>query len=170
MLNVLKKATAVLFIFILPLSLNACRYESRIDFSELIRRINKESGTYTLELQNAFLSEEEWFLFGDTLSESDILITGRADEDKALTSVSVSVINSEKEEQKEIFLSFCKSAVKAFTEGFDAEKIIEASKIKNTELYFSEGAYFSESGRFHTSFFTAEQGCTFIIEIKMPEP
>lgn len=164
MLNLTKKAVSLLLIFISVLSSGACTYETRIDFSELIRRMNSASAVYEAEIKEAFFSEGEWFLFVDTLSESDILITAKEDEDKILTEVSVSVINCGKDGQKEIFSDFCKRAVKAFTVNHETDKIIEDSGINNTEGFFKEDAYFSENGRFSTSLFTAEHGCSFIIE------
>ena len=105
----------------------------------------------------------------DTLSDSDILITGKEDEDKILTSVTLSVINNDNEAQREIFSDFCKRAVKAFTENHDTDRIIEDSGINNTASFFTDGAYFSENGRFATSLFTAKLGCSFSIEIITPQ-
>ncbi len=169
MLNLTKKAVSLLLIFILITMTAACTYETRIDFSELIRRMNSANDTYEAELREAFFSEEEWFLFVDTLSDSDILITGKEDEDKILTSVTLSIINNGNESQREIFSDFCQRAVKAFTENHDSDKIIADSGITNTDSFFTDGAYFSENGRFATSLFTAEPGCTFTIEIIIPE-
>lgn len=165
MLNVTKKTSVLLLIFFLITALSSCTYETRIDFSELIRRMNKETDTYEVSLSEAFFSEGEWFLFADTLSESDILITGKEDEDKILTSVTVSILNNGDEGQREIFSDFCKRAVKAFTANHDSDKIIEESGICNTGLFFSDGAYFAENGRFSASLFSAETGCSFSVEI-----
>ncbi len=169
MLNLTKKAVALLLIFILITATGACTYETRIDFSELIRRMNSDDAVYEAEIKEAFFSEGEWFLFVDTISESDILITGKEDEDKILTAVTVSVINCDNDGQKEIFSDFCERAVRAFTENHDTDKIIGDSGINNTDCFFTEGAYFSENGRFATSLFTAQHGCTFSIEIITPE-
>lgn len=165
MLNLTKKAVSLLLIFIFVLSAGACTYETRIDYSELIRRINSDDAVYEAEIKESFFSEGEWFLFVDTLSESDILITAKEDEDKILTEVTVSVINCGNDGQKEIFSDFCKRAVRAFTANHETDKIIEDSGINNTESFFTENAFFSENGRFETSLFTAEHGCTFVIEI-----
>ncbi len=169
MLNLTKKAVSLLLIFILITATGACTYETRIDFSELIRRMNSDDAVYEAEIEEAFFSEGEWFLFADTLSDSDILITGKEDDDRILTSVTVSVINCGNESQREIFSDFCQRAVKAFTENHNTDRIIEDSGINNTASFFTDGAYFSENGRFATSLFTAELGCTFIIEIITPE-
>lgn len=168
MLNVTKKAVSLLLIFILVTASGACTYETRIDFSELIRRMNAGETAYKAEIREAFFSEGEWFLFVTTLSESDILITGKEDENKCLTEVTVSVINCKKDGQREIFSDFCERAVRAFTENHDTEKITEDSEIRSTDLFFSDGAYFSENGRFATSLFSAAAGCTFRIEIIAP--
>ena len=166
MLNMTKKAVSVLLIFILSATLSSCRYETRVDFSELIRRMNNVNDTYEGDVRSSFYYNGEWFLFTDTASEKDILITGKEDSDKKLLSVSVSAVNNKNEEQKEIFSDFCKAAVRAFTENYDSEKIIEDSGICNTEALFTEGAYFSENERFTTSLYTTETGCSFIISIK----
>ena len=169
MLNLTKKAASLLLIFFLILSVGACTYETRIDFSELIRRMNSASSEYKADIREAFFSEGEWFLFVSALSQSDILITGSEDENKILTDVTVSVINNGDDGQKEIFSDFCKRAVRAFTENHDSDKIIADSEISNTDCFFTDGAYFSENGRFATSLFTAKQGCCFKIEIIIPE-
>ncbi len=169
MLNLTKKAVSLLLIFILITLTAACTYETRIDFSELIRRMNSDDALYKSELGDAFFSEGEWFLFVDTISESDILITGKEDADKILTEVTVSIINSGDGGQREIFSDFCKRAVRAFTENYDSDKIINESEITNTDIFFTDGAYFSENGRFKTSLFSAQHGCTFKTEITVPE-
>lgn len=153
-------------IFILSLVLNSCHYETRIDFSELVRRINRQSDEYELLIEEAFFSDGEWFLFADTLGESDLLITAKENDDKLLTQVSVSAINNSEEGQAEIFRSFCRYAVNAFAENEDKEKIISDSGICTENVIFSEGAYFGENGRYSTSFFTDGLGCTFVAEIK----
>ena len=169
MLNLTKKAVSLLLIFLFVTAFSACAYETRIDFSELLRRINSLDDTYKADISQAFLSEEEWFLFVDTVSESGILITGKEDGDKTLTKVTVSVLNNGNDAQREIFSDFCKRAITAFTEGYDTDKIISESGVENTDAFFSEGAYFSENGRFSTSLFSEEPACTFIIEIITPE-
>ncbi len=166
MSNVTKKAASLLSIFILSLILNSCYYETRIDFSELVRRINRQSEEYELLIEEAFFSDGEWFLFADTLGESDLLITAKENDDKLLTQVSVSVINNSEEGQTEIFRNFCRYAVCAFAENSDTEKIIADSGICTENVIFSEGAYFGENGRYATSFFTDGLGCTFVAEIK----
>ncbi len=163
MLNVTKKAAAVLLIFILSVMCNSCRYETRVDFSELIRRLNLGTDTYKADIENSFYSEGEWFLFTDTISKSDMLITAKEDEDRILHTASVSIINNGTEKQKEIFSDFCIRLTNAFTENADSEKIIADSRIGDTDLFFSDGAYFSENGRFQTSLYSSETGCSFII-------
>ncbi len=128
--------------------------------------MNHKSDTYTADIKSSFYSEGEWFLFTDTLSENDILITAKEDEDKILYSAAVSIINSKADGQAEIFFDFCKRLIKAFTENADTEKIIGDSGITETASYFSDGAYFSENGRFTTSLYTSELGCSFIINIE----
>lgn len=169
MLNLTKKAVSLLLIFISVIVIGSCTHETRIDFSELIKRMNTGDTVYKAEIRKAFFSEGEWFLFVTTLSENDILITGREDEDKCLTAVTVSVINCKEDGQREIFSDFCERAVRAFTKNHDTEKITEDSEIRSTDLFFSDGAYFSENGRFGTSLFSAPLGCTFKIEIITPE-
>ena len=169
MLNLTKKAVSLLLIFIFLTFASSCTYETRIDFSELIKRMNSGSDSYEAEIENAFFSENEWFLFVDALSECDVLITGKEDEDKILTSVSVSVISNGNEQQKAVFSDFCKRAVRAFTENYDSDKIIEDSGLTLEDTFFTDNAYFSENGRFSTSLFTAQHGCTFIIEAAVPE-
>ena len=169
MLNVTKKAVSLLLIFIFLVSAAACTLEARIDFSELIRRMNSATDIYKAETTEAFYSEGEWFLFIEASDNCEILVTGKENEDKILTSVTVSVINNGNEQQKEIFSDFCQRAVRAFTENYDSDKIIRDSGVTATDSFFTDNAYFSENGRFATSLFTAQHGCTFIIEIITPE-
>lgn len=165
MLNVTKKTVSVLLIFFLCASLSFCSYEQRVDFSECVRRMNKLSDTYKIVIEDAFFSEGEWFVFVSTLCENDILITGTEDENKLLTRVSVSVINSLAEGQSEIFTDFCIAAVAAFTENADTDKILTDSHIYDEGIIFSDGAFFGENGRYKTSFYTAQTGSTFVIEL-----
>lgn len=139
--------------------------EQRIDFSEFIRRINKQSDKYEAAQEDAFISDGEWFLFVSAAGQDDILINAKEDENKLLTSVSVSVINTGIDRQDEVFVDFCRRAVTAFTENADSEKILEDSHLLDENIIFSDEAYFSENGRFKTSFYNAELGSTFLIEL-----
>ncbi len=165
MLNVTKKAVSLLLIFVLSLSLGCCALEQRIDFSECVRRINRCYGTYEISDKDAFFSENEWFLFADTLGEDDILITGTEGEGRLLTRLSVSVINNGITGQEEIFIDLCEAAVNAFCENADKKKILADSHVCDEGVLFTENAFFSENGRFATSLYTAGMGCTLVIEI-----
>ena len=165
MLNVTKKATAVLLIFFLCFSLSFCAYEQRVDFSECIRRMNKHCSAYEIIIEESFFSGDEWFCFVDATGESDVLITGTEDEGRLLTRLTVSAVKNDSDEQQAAFLSFCEAAVDAFCENADKEKILADSHIYDENVLFSENAFFNENSRFRTSFYTAAMGCTLVIEI-----
>ena len=165
MLNVLKKTAAVLLIFVSCFGLSQCAMAQRIDFPECLRRMERIYDTYELNFENSYFSEGEWFLFTDTLSESDVLITAREEEGGLLMSVGVSIINTGADGQDEVFISLCEAAVRAFTENADSEKILSDSRIYEEGVLFSDAVQISENGRFRTSLFNADAGSTFVVEI-----
>ena len=165
MLNVTKKAAVLLFIFVLPFILGACHYEQRIDFSELIRRINRQSDAYETVIAEAFYSGNEWFVFS-AAGESELLITAKEDEEHILTRVCVTAVNDSAEGLADAFSDYCERVIVAFTKNSDAEKIIRESGVRNKDAFFADGSCFSANGRFCTSLFMSETGCSFVIEIK----
>lgn len=165
MLNVTKKAVSVLLIFFLCFSLSFCAYEQRVDFSECVRRMNKLCKAYEINVGEAFFSEGEWFCFVDALGDDDVLITGTEGDGRLLSRVTVSVINNSAEGQSRVFGDFCEAAVRAFTQNADTQRILEDSHARDESAVFTDCAFFSENGRYKTSFYSAGMGSTFVIEI-----
>ena len=165
MLNVTKKSMQILFIFIFIIITASCSLDERVDFSELIRRMNRQDDTYELLIEDAFFSDDEWFLFADTLADCDAMITGTEDENKLLTRVSVSVVNYEMQGQQEVFLKLCENIAAAFVRPDNLEAVMNGCHIYDDGVIFSDGAYFFEYGRYKTSLFGSDIGNTFVIEI-----
>ena len=165
MVNVTKKSAVVLLIFIFTVILNSCTYEQRVDFSELVRRMNRWAEGYEAVLEEAFFSDGEWFLFVSSGDNNEVLLNGREDESKLLTRVCVTILNDTENVDSELFFSVCENSLRAFTYNGDSEGLLSSSHLYDEGILFSDAVYFYESGRYKTSFFNSEIGSTFMIEI-----
>ena len=165
MLNVTKKSVQILFMFILIIAAASCTVEERVDFSELIRRMSRQEDTYGIAVEEAFFSDDEWFLFVELQNSENILVTGKEDESRLLTRVCVSIVTGEMQGKEDVFLRFCENAASAFVKEGQSENVLSGSHIYDDGVLFSDGAYFSEYGRYKTSLFTADAGNTFVIEL-----
>ncbi len=161
-----KKVLAVLSIFALMITAVSCSRQTRIDFSELLVRTEKSLGEVSLELQNAFFSDGEWFLFASVCSQDDILLTACEDENGYITEVGISTVKiPECAEQKQKFTAFCDAVAQAFMSDTPIAPLMDELGIYDELLIFSEEVRFSEYERFSASFFNADMGSTVRISI-----
>ena len=161
-----KKLLSLLLILTVLLSFASCKQESRSDFSELLKRTEKYYGKTEIPLETAFFSEGKWFLFLSLCEKDDLLITGTEDEEtNYLVSVSVTVLNTGNEKQKEEFSAVCKAVIKAFMPEEDVRKTAEKISLSDGALVFSDEVRFYTEGRYKLSFFNCEQSGTMIIEL-----
>jgi hypothetical protein len=162
-----KKLLSVLFIFALLFMLCACTMQTRSDFSELLLRTQRNFGDISLEPEDAFFSDGEWFLFVSLCGQDDLLLTATEDENRYVTSVGISTIKiPDSTCQKQQFVSFCVAAARAFTADAHADALLEELGIYDEALIFSEEVRFSEKGRYSASFFNADMGSTVRITIE----
>ncbi len=161
-----KKLLCLLFIFPLVLSFVSCTKPARIDFSELLLRMEKDLSLYELDIEDAFFSEGQWFLFVSAVAQDDILITVKEDENSFLTDVGISAINTGDDKIAEVYVSFCKAACNAFVFDADGAALLEEAGVLESNAVFSDKVSFSEDGRFKVSFFNAEQGSTMLCSIE----
>lgn len=160
-----KKLISLLLIFSFAFSLCACEKPVRVDFSELLLRMKKELDEYSFDITDALYSEGQWFLFINAKEENDILITAKEDENRYITQLGISVMNTESDASQD-FVRFCESGGKALT-GFDnIESFLEKVSFYKEDEIFSDNTYFAEEGRYGLSFFNAESGSTVLYEIK----
>ena len=161
-----KKLLSLLLIFTVVLSLSSCKQEIRSDFSELIRRTEKYYGKTELSVENSFFSEGKWFLFLSICEKDDLLITGTEDEEtKYLVAVSVTMLNSGNENQKDEFSLLCKAVIKSFIPECDEYFLAEKISLTDGATVFSEDVYSYTEGRYKLSLFNCEQSGTMIIEL-----
>ncbi len=162
-----KKIVSLLFIFTLVFSLSCCQREERIDFSELLYRINRADKEIALEREKAFFSDSEWFVYASVNSENDHLISVKEDESRQLLSVSVTALNTGEDGAAVAFRRFCELAGAAFAaESTDVRQLLESAGLYSNDLLFVNGSGFSESGRYKVSAFYSDVGCTVRFEIK----
>lgn len=162
----LKKIMSLLLIIAVSISLVACNRENRFVFSELLKRIGKELPDVEVNMEDAFFSDGEWFLFLSVSEENDIIITASEDEsNKYLTSVAVSSVNMGLEGQVEQYIKVCEAAADAFIFGIDAKKALESTGFYTENIIFSDEVRFFEEGRFKLSFFNADIGSTLLMEM-----
>lgn len=163
----LKKAMSVLLIFSLLTVLNSCSREKRISFSELIKRMNENGIANELHMSDAFFSDGEWFLFIKHENEDKLILTAAENADsKYIEKASVSVINDEKGETAQEFISLCEALTASFTFDIDKKESLEQTGLYDKGMLFSESTSFYDEGRFSFSFFNADLGSTLLIEIK----
>lgn len=160
-----KKLLSLLLIFTFILSFCGCRREERIDFSELLFRINRKDKSISVEVEDAFFSDSRWFLYVTVQYENDHLITAVQDENKKLISVKISTLNTGENGRDEAFRRFCKLAGEAFvSEKVNVDSLFEEAGLYEGQL-FRDGSGFSEKGRYRVSAFYSDMGCSLIIEI-----
>ncbi len=161
-----KKVLSVLCIFSLLTALVSCTSQLRIDFSELLKRTQKQFPELTLDMENAFYSDGEWFLFVSLCAQDDILLTASADENGCLTCVGISAVRIiDCEEQKKSFIEFSEAAAGAFMGEISPSALLNELGLYDESLIFSQQVRFSEYGRFSASFFNADVGSTVRITI-----
>ncbi len=161
-----KKLLSLLLIFTTVLSFSACKKENRFDFSELLIRTEDFYGEKELSLENAFFSENKWFLFLSICETDDMLITAKEEEDtKYLLSVSVTVLNTGNDGQREAFVKMCKAVIRSFMPERNIDELAENIALSDIEAVFSDEVYFYTEGRYKLSLFNSEQSSTMIIEL-----
>ncbi len=162
-----KKVFSILFIFSFLLLLPSCTKQTRIDFSELLIRTEKQLDEVSLELEDAFFSDGQWFLFVSVSGEDDILLTATQDENSYITSVGISTVRiPDSPSQKSAFTGFCNAAAAAFMSSTPAEPLLDELGLYDESLIFSEEVRFSQYERFSASFFNADMGSTVRISIE----
>ena len=116
-------------------------------------RMRKEITEYEFKEEDAFFSEGQWFLFVTAVSEDDILITVKEDENRYVTEVGISALNTGK------------AAANAFVFAADTDLLFDKTGVFDRKRIFSEDTYFAEDGRFKLSFFNADMGSTVLLRI-----
>lgn len=160
-----KKLLSLLVIFLLLFTSVSCTAPERVDFSELLKRTADLLPEYSFDIEEAFFSDGQWFLFIKTGMEAEILLTVKEDEYKYADEVGVSILNTKEEGIIPVAVSFCEAVYKAFVFGNDTENLLTELGIYDENKFFSENTYFAEAGRFKLSFFNAEAGCTVVFDI-----
>lgn len=160
-----KKLLSLLVIFLLLLISASCSTPERVDFSELLIRMEKALPDFSFDINDAFFSDGQWFLFIKTGKEAEILLTVKEDEYKYAEEVSVSILNTGEDGVIPLAVSFCEAVHKAFVFGNDTENLLVSLGIYDEDTFFSENTYFAEAGRFSLSFFNAQAGSTVIFGI-----
>lgn len=161
-----KKLLSLLLIIALIVSFSSCTKPVRVDFSELLLRMEKELNDYSLDIENAFFSEQQWFLFVSAVTSDDILITAKEDENKFITDVGISVINTGDTSVIPVYINFCEAAGNALLYNTDTKALLTESALYEENTVFSENTYFAQLGRYKVSFFNAEMGSTVLYQIK----
>ena len=162
-----KKVFLILFIFAFSVLLPSCSKQTRIDFSELLLRIEREVGEIRLEPEDAFFSDGQWFLFVSVSGEDDILLTATEDEGCYIISVGISTVRiPDSLDQKNNFIAFCDASAKAFMSSTPSGPLLDELGLYDETLIFSEEVRFSQYERFSASFFNADMGSTVRISIE----
>ncbi len=161
-----KKLLSVLLIISVCLFTVSCNRENRFSFPELLRRLEENSKDMSFDMNEAFFSEEKWFLFVSVCSEDDMLITATENpQSRYLEEVSVSVVDVGNENQTEEFIRLCEAVADAFIFDCDSTELLKGVGLYIEDAVFSEDTYFYEEGRFSLSFFNADIGSTLVISI-----
>ena len=160
-----KKILSLLLIFLLIFTFCSCTEPVRADFSELLIRMNKKNADYVLRIEDAFFSEDQWFLFVEVNGENSILLTAREDENRYITQVGISVMDTG-DEAVAVFMSLCEAAGEAFTLSNSIKDFLGKVNFYNENEIFSENAYFAQEDRYCLSFFNAQMGSTVLFQIK----
>lgn len=160
-----KKSVSLLLIFTLMILLPSCKKESRIDFSELVRRMERAEKEVDFERTAPFYSDGKWFLYIYDSCENEYLLCVTQEPSLLITGASLTFLNDEKGRDGYGFSELCKALLSAFTqEGTDIEKLLGETGITQNVL-FSDFCAFSEQGRYKTSLFSDKIGCSFTVEL-----
>lgn len=162
-----KKVISLLVIFTVAILFSSCTREERIDFSELLVRMDSLFDEVDFPQEAAFFSESKWYLFFSVFSENDCLLSAEQDENGFLTNVSVCAFYDGRENAQESFVSVCEKLSKCFVPvDYPTDDLLEEVGLYEKDSVFSEGAHFSQSGRYAFSLFGTDFGSAFYIELQ----
>lgn len=160
-----KKLVSLLLIFSFCIIQSGCHMPQRVDFPELLVRMKRDQGDIIPGMEESFFSDDEWFLFLDSCSESDTLLRAQEGENHLLVKASLCIINTGESGQSEKFVSLCDSLIFAFAGEDNGGELLDGIKLKKENIVFSEEVCFFEKGRYGLSFFNDPMGSSFIIEL-----
>lgn len=162
-----KKVISLLVIFTVAILFSSCTREERIDFSELLVRMDSLFDEVDFPQEAAFFFESKWYLFFSVFSENDCLLSAEQDENGFLTNVSVCAFYDGRENAQESFVSVCEKLSKCFVPvDYPTDDLLEEIGLYEKDSVFPDGAHFSQSGRYAFSLFGTDFGSAFYIELQ----
>lgn len=162
-----KKVISLLVIFTVAILFSSCTREERIDFSELLVRMDSLFDEVDFPQEAAFFSESKWYLFFSVFSENDCLLSAEQDENGFLTNVSVCAFYDGRGNAQESFVSVCEKLSKCFVPvDYPTDDLLEEVGLYEKDSVFSDGVHFSQSGRYAFSLFGTDFGSAFYIELQ----
>lgn len=162
-MKTIKKAVSLLLCFLTLSALCSCARSERIDYSELDRRLKKDSARYKVNEKELLFSDSVYFAFLSLRSQDDILLTMKEDTEKKLTQVTVTASGDDgSEEFKQEFTAFACAVINAFAPEKDAGTLAETQR-EYTEELFSECFKNAESGHYTLELFSDPLGISVIL-------
>lgn len=161
-----KKLISLLLIFTIAFGFCSCTRDERVNFSELTVRLEKNGNGTKFSFENAFLSDNRWFLFFSVLSENDYLLEAEQDENGLLTQVSISSFAIGDADKENAFVSVCENLCESFMPvDYSVEKMLETAGVYDENKTVLDGNNVSQEGRYKISYFVADIGKTLIIDM-----
>lgn len=159
-----KKTVMCLLLAFLCVLFSGCTRSERIDYSELNRRLKKEDKAFSFSEKDVFFRDGVYYAFYSVLSEEDMLLTMKENDEGRLTCVTLTVLGGDAvtEELKTAFLRFSAALTASFALPENAGELIEAQK-EYYPVLFTECFKKAQSGRYTAELFCDPAGTALIL-------
>lgn len=158
------KKSIIMLLGALLMLFSGCTRSERADYSELNRRLAKEDKAFCFNENDVFFRDGVYYAFYSVLSDDDMLLTMKENDDGRLTCVSLTSSGNEAagEESKTVFSRFAAALTRAFVPPENAQELLKAQE-EYMPFLFTERFEKAQSGRYTAELFSDPAGVSLIL-------